>query len=263
MFRPTDNTSLENQVNTHQVQYERDGYTIYRNVLDTDLLAEIQGHIDWSRVKLKVQGPGPFAVHDAFFARLVSDPRLLSIAETYIGAHIGLYSSHYLIKEPEVGLPILWHQDLGYWPLEPQAVVTLYLAIDPASPENGCMRVIPGSHKVLRDHAESGDRPNVFGKELVLSEEEQSRAVDIVLEPGDVEVHHPFIIHGSSANTSSIRRAALPMRYIPTSTSILGETRACTWLLQGESQGARHEWSLWPSYDSHSDFPFRGCENWR
>ncbi|MEM7034485.1 MAG: phytanoyl-CoA dioxygenase family protein [Chloroflexota bacterium] len=246
----------------HQVQYEKDGYTIYRNVLDANLISEIQGHIEWSREKLNVTKPGPFADHDAFFARLVSDPRLLQIAETFVGPNLGLYSSHYLIKEPEVGLPILWHQDLGYWPLEPEVVVTLYLAIDEATPENGCMKVIPGTHKTLRDHAESGDKPNVFGKELVLSDEELDQAVDIVLSPGDVEVHHPFIIHGSDANTSHKRRAALPMRYIPTSTSILGETRACTWLLQGEDLGAKHTWSAWPKYEVGVNYPFAGSEQW-
>ncbi|MBV7330441.1 phytanoyl-CoA dioxygenase family protein [Chloroflexi bacterium TSY] len=251
-----------NDHQSHQAHYERDGYTIYRNVLDADLIAEIQGHIAWSREKLTVEHSGPFALHDAFFARLVSDSRLLAIAETYVGADIGLYSSHYLIKEPEKGLPILWHQDLSYWPLEPQIVVTLYLAIDLATPENGCMRVIPGSHRLLRDHAESRDKPNVFGKELILSEEELSQAVDIILQPGDVEVHHPFIIHGSAANTSPHRRAALPMRYIPTSTSILGETRACTWLLQGEDRGASHEWSPWPRYRPDVDYPFVGHERW-
>lgn len=227
----------------HQAEYERNGYTIYRNVLDADLISEIQGHIAWCRKKLDVQHSRPFPLHDAFFARLVSDSQLLAIAETYVGPDISLYSSHYLIKEPESELPILWHQDLDYWPLEPQVMVTLYLAIDPTTPENGCMRVIPGSHHSLREHAESGDKPNVFGKELSLSEEELSRAVDIILQPGDVEVHHPFIIHGSPANASPHRRAALPMRYIPTSTSILGETRACTWLLQGEDRGAHHDWS--------------------
>ncbi|MEM7537257.1 MAG: phytanoyl-CoA dioxygenase family protein [Chloroflexota bacterium] len=257
-----DNNQLHQQ---HKEQYERDGYTIYRNVLDTDLIAEIQGHIEWSRQKLDVQHQGPFAVHDAFFARLVSDPRLLAIAEMYIGHDMGLYSSHYLIKAPEVGLPILWHQDLGYWPLEPAVVVTLYLAIDAATPENGCMKVIPGSHKYLRDHAESGNKPNVFGKELALSDEELSQAVDIVLQPGDVEVHHPYIVHGSAANTSSHRRAALPMRYIPTSTSIVGEgqTRTCTWLLQGEDLGARHEWASWPRYRDGVDYPFAQSQQWR
>ena len=68
--------------------------------------------------------------------------------------------------------------------------------------------------------------------------------------------------HGSEANVSSERRAALPMRYIPTSTSILGETRACTWLLQGEDQGAQHTWSPWPKYQAGVDYAFARAEEW-
>ena len=68
----------------HLAQFEQDGFTIYQNVLDEDLITEIREHIEWCREKLTVTTQKPFAIHDAFFARLVSDPRLLEIAEKYM-----------------------------------------------------------------------------------------------------------------------------------------------------------------------------------
>ena len=63
-------------------------------------------------------------VHDdPFWIRLISDERLLNIAEEYLGPNIALFASHYIAKPPEDGQPVLWHQDGSYWPLEPMEVV--------------------------------------------------------------------------------------------------------------------------------------------
>ena len=82
---------------------------------------------------------------DPFWVRLISDDRLLDIAVQYVGPDVALFASHYLSKPPGDGMPVLWHQDGAYWPLEPMEVVTLWLAVDDSTPENGCMRVIPGT----------------------------------------------------------------------------------------------------------------------
>src|SRR3954452_1836358 len=82
-----------------------------------------------------------------FYGPLVADHRLLDIASQFVGPDIALFASAYLCKPPGDGQPVLWHQDGSYWPLDPMEVVSLWLAIDDSVPENGCMRVIPGSHK--------------------------------------------------------------------------------------------------------------------
>ena len=91
----------------------------------------------------------------------------------FVGPNIALFASHYLCKPAVRGPPVLWHQDGSYWPLEPMEVVTLWLAVDDSLPENGCMRVIPGTHSSglqqlraahgCRQRAQLGDRSGAGG----------------------------------------------------------------------------------------------------
>src|SRR2546426_172787 len=76
------------------------------------------------------------------------DERLLDIAEQFLGRNIALFASHYIAKPPRDGQPVLWHQDGSYWPLQPMEVVSMWLAADDSTPENGCMRVIPQTHRM-------------------------------------------------------------------------------------------------------------------
>lgn len=158
---------------------------------------------------------------DPFWLRLVSDDRLLRLAEAFVGPDIALFASHYVNKPPRSGQPVLWHQDAAYWPLEPMEVVTLWLAVDHSTSANGCLRVIPGSHgeevHTLRDRS---DVANVLGSESSAPVDETA-AVDLVLTPGDVEIHHPKLLHASGANRSRHRRCGLAIRYIPTTTRIV------------------------------------------
>ena len=91
-------------------------------------------------------------------------------------------------------------------------------------PKNGCMRVIPGTQTVsLQEMRTRTDVSNgASSRRIDSSFVDKSRAVDLVLQPGDVSVHQPNIIHGSNANNSPMRRAGLTIRYIPTSTLIAG-----------------------------------------
>lgn len=247
-------------------RYHDDGYVIFRGVLDPDLLAEVDAHVDWlSRRHPELRGEqlGHELIRDdPFWVRLVSDDRLLDIAELFVGPDIALFASHYISKPPYSGQPVLWHQDGAFWPLEPMEVVTLWLAVDPAGPENGGMRVIPGSHRqdlaAMRDAG--GD--NVLGKEIA-AEVDESRAVDIVLDPGDVEVHHPNIVHGSNANTSPRRRCGLTIRYIPTSTMIVAAEQPYPSAFHLRGDPGRNRYQPRPVYREGRHMPFRGCADWR
>ncbi|MCZ6677818.1 MAG: phytanoyl-CoA dioxygenase family protein [Candidatus Poribacteria bacterium] len=206
-------------------KYERDGYAIFRNVLDSNLIQEASNHVDWLLAKNPELRPEHLhhrlVASDPFWVRLISDDRLLDIAEIFIGPNIALFASHYISKPPSDGKPVLWHQDGSYWPLEPMEVITLWLAVDDSTPENGCMRVIPGTHTMsLHQMKQRTDIPNVLSSEIDPELVDESKAVDFVLKAGDVSVHHPNIIHGSNANTSVKRRCGLTIRYIPTSTRI-------------------------------------------
>jgi len=103
--------------------YDDEGYVIVRNVLDGELIAEADVHVDWLLVRNPELRPEELghrlARNDPFWLRLVSDGRLLDIVEAFIGPHIALFATHYLCKPPRMGRPVLWHQDGAFWPLEP------------------------------------------------------------------------------------------------------------------------------------------------
>ena len=161
-------------------------------------------------------------VDDPFWIRLCTDPRLIDVIEPFLGPDIALFGAHYISKPPRSGQPVLWHQDGNYWPLEPMEVITIWLAGDDSTPENGCMRVIPGSHRMkrLHEHRRTEDAPNVLSSTLD-QDVDEAAAVDVVVPAGGLSLHDPYIIHGSKANRSERRRIGLTLRYIPTTTRIL------------------------------------------
>lgn len=250
-----------------QQVYDRDGYVIVRKAIDADLVGEAREHVQW----LIRQHPGTrpeqfhaeMAKQDPFWIRLVSDDRLVDIASQFIGPDVALFATHYICKPPRTGQAVLWHQDGSYWPLDPMEVVTLWLAVSDSTPENGCMRVIPSTHQLqLEQVRERTDVANVLGSALPDSMVDSSRAVDVILDAGDVSIHHPNLIHGSEANTSDQWRMGLTIRYIPTSTRILKDVGA-PFLLRGKAVPGVNTYLPRPRYIEGKHMPFRGCEQWR
>jgi hypothetical protein len=234
-------------------------------VLDPGLVAEAAAHVTWLEQRhageLRPEMLGHFLVaDDPFWVRLVSDDRLLDVAEQFIGPDIALFASHYIAKPPGDGQPVLWHQDASYWPLDPMEVVSLWLAVDPATTENGCLRVIPGSHLLPAGQLRAvTDVDNVLSSETTHVVHEDA-AVDLVLAPGDVEVHHPNLLHGSGANRSAHRRAGLTIRYIPTSTRITEPGAGCPMLLRGRAVPGVNEYLPPPVFDRARHFPFAAAQ---
>ncbi|MFP4378047.1 MAG: phytanoyl-CoA dioxygenase family protein [Spirochaetales bacterium] len=116
------------------------------------------------------------------------DEHVLDLVEKLIGPNIGLWSSHFISKEPKIGRPTPWHSDAGYWKGRFEqftGLVTIWLAIDPAA--------------------------NTFAREL--SGLDESQAVYFQLEPNECSFHDSRLIHGAKANTSDRRRTGYTMRY--------------------------------------------------
>lgn len=248
-------------------QYEQDGYVIARNILDADLMAEARDHVFW----LLDRNPGVapeqlhahLAVQDPFWIRLVSDPRLLDVAEQFVGPNIALFSTHYICKAPYTGAAVLWHQDGSYWPLDPMEVVTFWLAISETDPGNGCLRIIPRTqHLDLQEMKENLSVANVLNSSIDDSFVDESEAVDCIMQPGDVEIHHPNVIHGSNANTGDRWRMGLTIRYIPTTTRILRDAGA-PFLLRGEAVPGVNTYHPRPKYIAGEHMAFKGCEDWQ
>jgi phytanoyl-CoA hydroxylase len=134
-------------------------------------------------------------------------------------------------------------------------VVTLWLAIDESAPENGGLRVIPGSHRGdLHELRPRADLDNVLGSESA-TDVDESLAVDLTMAAGDVEVHHPGIMHGSAANTSDKRRCGLTIRYIPTTTRITAAERPYPSALLLRGRPGVNVYQPWPETDPSRPSP--------
>lgn len=257
-------SSLENL----KSQYDRDGYVNCRGVLDEKLVREADEHVDWLRQRhpdLRPENLHHLLVwEDAFWVRLLADERVLDYVEQIIGADIALFASHYIAKPPSDGQAVLWHQDGSYWPIEPMEVVTAWLAINPSTPTNGCMRVIPGSHALdIKGTHPRKDIPNVLKSAISNEFVDEERAVNIVLEPGDISLHHPHIVHGSNANTSDMWRKGLTMRYVPTTTRINRPPEQVeSILLRGHSVENINRYSPKPKYIEGEHMPFHDRDEW-
>ncbi|NDL59174.1 phytanoyl-CoA dioxygenase family protein [Phytoactinopolyspora mesophila] len=246
--------------------FQRDGYVVFRNVVDADLIKEMNGHVEWLQRRHPEVRPEQlghtYLRDDPFWVHVVSDQRLLQVAETFIGHDIALFASHYISKPPFSGQPVLWHQDAAFWPLEPMDVVTLWLAVDHSTPENGCVRVVPGSHTWdVAEMTENTQVESVLGKEIAVDVDE-TQALDMVLAPGDVEVHHPNIVHGSTANTSPHRRCGLTIRYIPTTTKIIAAEQPYPSAFHLQGDPGVNVYQPRPRYNPGRHYEFSAATRW-
>jgi len=142
---------------------------------------------------------------------------VLDMLEQLIGPDLILWITRILCKPAVKGREVPWHQDGEYWLMRPLATCSAWIAIDPVTTENGCMRFIPGSHRrdqLYRHHQTTRDNM-VLNLELDQDQFDERDAVNVELEPGQISFHDVRLIHGSLANTSGQRRAALILRYMP------------------------------------------------
>ena len=143
-------------------------------------------------------------------------PVLLDAVEDILGPDILLWDSAYVIKEARDPRYVSWHQDLTYWGLDSDELVTAWVALSPARPETGGMRMLPGSHRAGRlAHRDTHDAANILHRgQEVAAEFDESAAVDVVLAPGEASLHHGWVMHASHGNPSGDRRIALSLQYL-------------------------------------------------
>jgi ectoine hydroxylase-related dioxygenase (phytanoyl-CoA dioxygenase family) len=149
------------------------------------------------------------------------DEEVLALVEPILGPDIALFSSHFICKPPGIGKRVPWHEDSAYWRdmVQPMDICTLWLAIDPSTTENGCMWVIPKTNSGgYSDYEQVDQAKNVFPSEIISAQRDTGRAVPCVLQPNEGSLHHAKTMHGSPANTSTMRRCGYTMRYMSTRT---------------------------------------------
>lgn len=155
---------------------------------------------------------------DFGFLNYARNADILDMVEQLIGPDIALWNMSFFAKPAVNGKRTPWHQDGQYWPIRPLATCTVWIAVDDATVENGCMRFIPGSHKDKRlmQHNQNDDDALTLNQELKSNEYDESHAVNVVLEAGQISLHDVYLAHGSEINTSNKPRRGMTLRLMPT-----------------------------------------------
>lgn len=197
--------------------YERDGYVIVRHMFDIgeiDLLRQSakedreldqhsfgKGDGEGGTVRLSLWNhPG-----DTIYGMFARCEAIVNSAEKILGGEVYHYHSKMIMKDAKVGGAWAWHQDYGYWyqngVLFPH-LTSAFIAVDPATKQNGCMQVLKGSHHLGRiDHVLTGDQAGA-DMERVHEAEKVLELVYVEMDPGDVLFFHANLLHRSDRNKS-------------------------------------------------------------
>jgi ectoine hydroxylase-related dioxygenase (phytanoyl-CoA dioxygenase family) len=220
-----------------------------------ELLAAIPGG-RFSVAGLDTQTVAPHAVAYSDVARnFVAHPTLAGIARDLVGDDVRLYWDQSVYKQPNNAAPVLWHQDNGYTYVEPQAYLTCWVAITDATPDNGCIAVMPGiHHDGTLAHRTSEDGEECWG--------DWSNAVEVPVRAGSIVVFSSLTPHATKRNLTDEVRKAYIVQYVPegavalhgdpnagppSSTEKLADDERRFWIVRG---GARVEPQLLGSSDS-------------
>jgi len=191
------------------------------------------------------------------FARI---PEILDMVEQLIGPDLILWGVTIFGKPARSGKATPWHQDGDYYPIEPLETLTVWISLDGSTPEQGCMRYIPGSHRDHRIYTHHFEHREDYTLAQVIDDGQVDldSARDIVLEAGQVSLHDVYLVHGSGANRSARRRMGLVLRIMPASSfynhssgkikedagSPHGYSRRALFLLRGADQSGRNNFTL-------------------
>jgi ectoine hydroxylase-related dioxygenase (phytanoyl-CoA dioxygenase family) len=224
-------------------QYQEQGYVTLPGVFTAEELSPVDAYLRANaEVAWSDKNDDPLREAHYHFRPLYdlcTTPRLLDAVEALLGPDLVLLYCHILNKKPG-GPRVAWHQDGPYWHrVEPKVAVTAWIALDDATVENGCMRVVPGSHAGHRDLGqrlvETPDLIQARPYELPPEAVDAARAVPLLMRRGDLSLHDSYLVHGSEPNRTSERRAAVTIRYVPAATRIKDQPDRRQFLVRGHA----------------------------
>ncbi len=260
--------------------YHREGWVIPQYRLPQDRVAHLRATLD----RLIAQNPGvrPEKLVSAHIERkpgqgakgdgrndegvqgcrefldLAMDPEILDLVEGVLGPDIILWGAHVFCKPARDGYETPWHQDGHYWPMRPLATCTVWVALEESIVENGCLRVISGSHsgRVTHGHLREDREDLTLTMRTEDSHIDLSASVSLELQPGQMSLHDVYLIHGAEPNRSGKRRTGIALRYMPgtsvferdisldgTGVSTAFATRPL-WLLRGQDRTGRNDFKV-------------------
>jgi len=212
--------------------YHRDGYFSPVTILDE---LDTRDHRRRLEDIERTTGSQHYAVKPHLIstsaAEIIRNDALLDAVEALLGTDIMAWDSAYVIKEPGTTGHVTWHQDLTYWGLESEQLVTAWVALSPATPESGCMRMLPGSQLGgRREHRDTYGSDNILHRgQEVDADIDESVVEYLALRPGQASLHHGWVMHASAPNTSADRRIGLTIQYtVPSNRQRVAEWDSAT-----------------------------------
>lgn len=209
---------MNGRLSAEQVQrYRDDGLLFPIRALDMAETAAFRAAFDGME---EYEGPQKYAPHPHLFFpwayELSTHARVVDVVEQILGPEILVEGTVILTKYPSDGLFAPWHQDGEYSGWYKTASVSAWIALTDSHRENGCMRVVPGSHRGGRQpHRETVYENSLFRRATEIEVEvDETLAVDVELKPGELSLHDSSIIHGSSPNQSNSRRVGFVVRFV-------------------------------------------------
>jgi len=253
-------------------QYRDDGYVIPAFRLDPARVDALRAQLDQliqknpgvrpeQLVNAHIDHPNAEGVKGAqAFLELAHDPQILDVVEGVLGEDIILWGCHMFCKPAGDGMEVPWHQDGEYWPIRPLANCTVWIALDHSQSDNGCLRVLPGSHREAKVFSHSADDREGLVLNYAIDDPDVNldNAVDLELEPGQMSLHDVYMLHGSNPNNSNRRRAGIALRYMP-ATSVFERSiikpsddagfavdfsQRPIWLMRGQDKTGRNDFSV-------------------
>jgi ectoine hydroxylase-related dioxygenase (phytanoyl-CoA dioxygenase family) len=211
-------------------QYKEEGFVSPINIFSKEKAKEIRNEIELIENKI----PGELEKSGRYNAHLISplldevthNSKILDAVQSLIGENILVCGTTLFIKNPNEKGFVSYHQDAKYIGLEPHNWVTAWVAITDSNEKNGCMRMWSGSHKDnLKEHDQKFNEGNLLTRGQTVKNVPKEKTTPLILEAGQMSLHHPTVVHGSELNKSNDRRIGFVIQsYIGTNVKqILGK----------------------------------------
>lgn len=239
-------------------QYRRDGFLFPLDCLTADEVRYFRGRLEaFEREQGDTFGKLPDLVRSkshllfTWMDELVRHPGVLDAVESLIGPNILLYHLTSWLKEPHEPSHVSWHQDGTYFGLQPYEQITAWIALTDATPEMGCIKIIPGSQVIgQRPHKDTSVPGNLLSRGQTIEHPlDYTNYVMMPLRAGQISLHHTHIVHASEPNRTNARRIGIGVSYIPPQCRLINDVRVTAALVRGRDDHGHFDLEPRPAGD--------------
>ena len=221
-FFPVENTNT-NKLNAAQIEsFNKNGFIFPITIFSHSETAKITTYFETLLDSAKKIGYEDYSIngwhyHCRGIYNLMMNSSILEYVADLIGPNVLNIMTHLFYKRSQDKRKVSWHQDASYWPLTPTKTITVWLALDDVSAQNGAMKFIPGSHHHGQIPFRASDvvEHNVLNQTVSSPEDWGENAVNVELKAGQISIHSDLLLHGSEPNLSATDRRGLTLRYMP------------------------------------------------